>query len=61
MPEKVVLKEIFGGVGQQLGIPVAFGLPVGHGPELAPLPLGAFYELSPEGYLKLKSWDWLSG
>ena len=53
------LDEIFASVGRKLGIPVAVGLPVGHGPNFAPLPLGARYELSPDGSLRLLSWDWL--
>lgn len=57
-PEKTI-PLIFGEVGEKLGIPVAFGLPVGHGPEYAPLPLGARYRLSPEGRLELVSWDWI--
>jgi muramoyltetrapeptide carboxypeptidase len=51
------LAEIFGSVG---GRPVAVGLPVGHGPNFSPLPLGAKYRLSQNGELKLLEWDWLS-
>jgi muramoyltetrapeptide carboxypeptidase len=47
--------QIFG----HLGVPVAQGLPVGHGPNYAPLPLGATYELNPAGKLRLLEWDWL--
>ena len=54
------LAEIFGGIGQRLGIPVISGLPVGHGPNYSPLPLGARYELSPRGTLKLLQWDWIN-
>jgi muramoyltetrapeptide carboxypeptidase len=50
---------IFGEVGQRLGMPVASGLPVGHGPNFAPLPLGATYELDREGALRLLGWEWL--
>ncbi len=53
------LRKIWSDVGQRLRVPVAFGLPVGHGPEVSPLPLGARYRLSPEGYLELVQWDWL--
>lgn len=52
------LAEIFGTVGRRMGIPIAKGLPVGHGPNFSPLPLGARYELKPEGYLSLRKWDW---
>ena len=57
--EREAFDEIFGTVGRKLGIPVAYGLPVGHGPNFAPLPLGAQYELSPAGKLRLTEWDWL--
>lgn len=40
-------------------IPVVATLPVGHGPEKAPLPLGAKYKLTGAGRLELLSWDWL--
>jgi len=49
------LKEIFA----PLPIPVATGLPVGHGPNFAPLPLGATYRLTPDGAINLLEWDWL--
>jgi muramoyltetrapeptide carboxypeptidase LdcA involved in peptidoglycan recycling len=49
------IREIFG----NLGLPVARGLPVGHGPNFAPLPLGATYRLSPDGHLSLVHWTWL--
>ncbi len=58
--EITALKQIFGEWGDRLNIPVAFGLPVGHGPEVSPLPLGAEYRLSPNGEFSLLSWDWLS-
>lgn len=41
-----------------LGVPVAADLPVGHGPRYAPLPLGARYELTPAGNLRLLEWSW---
>jgi muramoyltetrapeptide carboxypeptidase len=53
------LLEIFGRVCEAKGIPLATGLPVGHGPNYHPLPLGARYELTTDGRLKLLSWDWL--
>lgn len=55
------LNEIFGTVAKHTGVPIARGLPVGHGPHYAALPLGARYELSPAGKLKLRDWAWLSG
>jgi muramoyltetrapeptide carboxypeptidase len=53
------LRHTFGDIGEKLGIPVAIGLPVGHGPNFAPLPLGAEYQLSPQGELHLHKWSWL--
>ena len=59
LKEKVAFNSIFGELGDRLGIPIAYGLPVGHGPEVCSLPLGGEYDLSPQGRLKLKKWDWL--
>ena len=59
MNEKRALRTIFTEWGRQLQIPVAFGLPVGHGPGVSPLPLGAEYSLSPSGHFHLLNWDWL--
>ena len=50
------LGEIFG----HLSIPVWKGMPVGHGPNYSPLPLGARYRLSAGGKLELLDWNWLS-
>lgn len=50
------IQEIFG----NLGVPVATGVPAGHGPNFAPLPLGATYHLAPDGQLSLADWDWLN-
>ena len=47
------LKATFIPLGEKLGIPVAIGLPVGHGPNYAPLPLGAEYILTPQGTLRV--------
>jgi muramoyltetrapeptide carboxypeptidase len=57
--QEQALREIFGQTCDQLGIPVLKTLPVGHGPNFAPLPLGATYELTPDGRLELLQWDWL--
>jgi muramoyltetrapeptide carboxypeptidase len=59
MDADFALRSIFGEVAKGLRIPVALGLPVGHGPEKAPLPLGAKMSLSPRGKLRLQSWNWL--
>ena len=58
--EREAFDEIFGRIGRKHGIPIAYGLPVGHGPHFAPLPLGATYQLRADGMLKLAHWDWLS-
>jgi muramoyltetrapeptide carboxypeptidase len=58
--EREAFDEIFGTVGRRLGIPIAYGLPVGHGPNFSPLPLGARYALAPDGRLSLTSWEWLN-
>ncbi len=57
--EKTTLRKIWSDVGARLGIPVAFGLPVGHGPEVSPLPLGARYTLHPDGKFELVEWEWI--
>jgi muramoyltetrapeptide carboxypeptidase len=57
--ELKTLRAIFSEFGDRLGVPVAFGLPVGHGPEVSPLPLGASYTLTPQGHLRMDAWDWL--
>ncbi len=54
------LGEIFGEVGDRLGIPVACGLPVGHGGGYSPLPLGASYAFRSDGTLEVIGWRWLS-
>jgi muramoyltetrapeptide carboxypeptidase len=58
MEPDAALEAIFSEVSRALKIPVAHGLPVGHGPGKAPLPLGARYELGPRGEFKLLKWDW---
>lgn len=57
--EMEALTKIFARRGEAHGFPVAFGLPVGHGPEYAALPLNADYTLTPDGGLGLVKWDWL--
>jgi muramoyltetrapeptide carboxypeptidase len=59
LTENWAIQEIFKQIGLHLQIPVAIGLPVGHGPEVSPLPLGARYHLDPSGKLSLISWSWL--
>jgi muramoyltetrapeptide carboxypeptidase len=41
-----------------LGIPVAAGLPVGHGPNFSPLPMNSGYSLDPSGKFSLNAWAW---
>jgi muramoyltetrapeptide carboxypeptidase LdcA involved in peptidoglycan recycling len=57
-PLDVALRQIFCPIGEQLKIPIAIGLPVGHGPNYSPLPLGAQYLLTSDGKLKMRRWDW---
>jgi muramoyltetrapeptide carboxypeptidase len=59
LDERRGLRDIFGELGDRLGIPVAEGMPVGHGPEIAALPLGADYRLDRRGQLRLVSWAWM--
>jgi muramoyltetrapeptide carboxypeptidase len=56
--QRECMQETFGHLAQKLQIPIALGLPVGHGPNFWPLPLGAQYKLSPSGQLQLLNWDW---
>ncbi len=57
VPVEEGLREIFGEVGQRLGIPVWSGLPVGHGAAgQNPLPLGARYRITSAGHLELLRW-----
>lgn len=60
MEQEKALAAIFGQIGREMGIPVAMGLPVGHGGGRSPLPLGADFKLTPGGRLSLSQWDWLS-
>jgi muramoyltetrapeptide carboxypeptidase len=53
------LRRIFEPISEELGIPVAWGLPVGHGPEQFSLPLGGRLELTPAGQVEISQWDWL--
>lgn len=59
LEERKALRDMFGELGDRLGIPVAEGMPVGHGPEIAALPLGADYRLDRRGQLRLVSWSWM--
>jgi len=52
------LQEIFGCLGRDLEIPVAYGLSVGHGPGFSPLPLGINYQLDASGNLKVVGYFW---
>lgn len=54
------IHRIFKEVADRVGIPVAYGLPVGHGPGIASLPLGAEYKLGRDGSLSLTRWKWLT-
>lgn len=54
-------RHVWGEFSLASRIPVMGTLPVGHGPEKSPLPLGAKYKLTGSGKLELLSWDWLEG
>lgn len=53
------LREIFGAISEETGVPVAHGLPVGHGPEHFPLPIGAQARLDVDGGFLIENWSWL--
>lgn len=59
MKRDSIVRALFAELGERTGIPVAQGLPVGHGPEYPPLPLGAHYRWDTDGGMKLLSWGWL--
>lgn len=48
-----LLDEIFGEFSERTGVPVLKGLPAGHGPRYAPLPLGRKWRLERSGSLSL--------
>jgi muramoyltetrapeptide carboxypeptidase LdcA involved in peptidoglycan recycling len=52
------IPRLFQEVGEEFGVPVAYGLPVGHGPGHASLPFGT-YRLGKDGSFKLLKWDWM--
>jgi muramoyltetrapeptide carboxypeptidase len=52
------IREIVGTLGERRKLPIATGLPVGHGPNFAPLPLGGTYSLLSAGHLRLLDWNW---
>lgn len=60
VPAEKGLRAIFERAGEQLGIPVVAGLPIGHGPGHSPLPIGARGRLSLDAQkakLELLSWS----
>lgn len=57
LPKSRILRELFAELGERHGFAVAEGLPVGHGPEYPPLPLGGRYRLEPDGRLSLLEWS----
>ena len=59
LESEATLREIFSEVGREASIPVFWGLPVGHGPERFPLPLGAVGEITtPKGQGKFRIAKW---
>ena len=55
------LREIFSAISAETGIPVAHGLPVGHGPGHFSLPLGARARIEASGEFSVRGWEWLGG
>jgi len=53
------IRRIFAAISEETGVPVAFGLPVGHGPEHFSLPLGAQARLGRDGTFQIQEWGWL--
>jgi len=53
------MNEVWGSASECFKIPIAYGLPVGHGPGKQSLPLGARYRLSPDGRFELLEWSGL--
>jgi muramoyltetrapeptide carboxypeptidase LdcA involved in peptidoglycan recycling len=53
-----LLQHVFLPLGRRHDLPIAVGLPVGHGPNFAPLPLGARYRLDSAAVLSLIDPDW---
>ncbi|MEN9724222.1 MAG: hypothetical protein RJB38_2208 [Pseudomonadota bacterium] len=47
--QEQALRAMLSELSRETGVPVAWRLPVGHGPEHFPLPLGVPVELSPDG------------
>jgi muramoyltetrapeptide carboxypeptidase len=56
--QRECMEQTFGHLASRLNIPIALGVPVGHGPNFWPLPLGAEYRLLADGRLQLVSWNW---
>lgn len=52
------LKDQFTHLSETLGIPVAYGLPVGHGPGKYSLPLGVQVSLARDGQFTVLKWGW---
>ncbi len=57
--EPSALTRITEPLAERHGLGVVCGLPVGHGPDFAPLPLGAQCTITTEGQMVLDAWDWL--
>ena len=57
--DREAVDEIFGRLSRGLKVPVLQGLPVGHGPNFAPLALGGRYRLGVDGALTMAGWDWV--
>lgn len=58
LDEKKVIPIIFSKFADSIGVPLAQGLPVGHGPDRYSFPMGGRFRLMPSGELKLLHWEW---
>lgn len=58
MNSERMIPQIFAEIAASSGVPVAYGLPVGHGPDRVSLPFGN-YRLGMNGAFELLSWNWI--
>lgn len=56
LDDQAGLKALLAEIQKDTRVPMAYGLPVGHGPGIAALPIGAKYQLGVDGRFRLLSW-----
>ena len=59
--EGLTLREVVLDFAGRTGLPVAAGLPAGHGDDCRPVPLGATWRITPAGEAACAAWDWAGG